>query len=316
MPEVGVTEKHSARLLLLAVLFLCKFAAAAQTVRFAVIGDYGADTAAERDVASLVKSWNPDFILTVGDNNYDTGSSATIDLNIGKYYHEYIYRYAGAYGSGSGARRFLPSLGNHDWGDTFPNPGGATPYLAYFDLPGNERYYDFRSGTVHVFAVDSDVNEQDGATVGSPQAAWLRGALADSDAPWKIVYFHHPAWSSGLHGSALGMRWPFRAWGASAVLAGHDHTYERLNVGGLPCFVNGLGGKSIYEFVAVLPESQVRYNGDYGAMLVTATPALLTFEFFNRAGLRIDAFKLARQSPSPGPPRRPAVVPWRAAAPP
>src|SRR5258705_10398767 len=38
------------------------------TVRFAVIGDYGADTNAEQDVADLVKSWNPDFVITVGDN--------------------------------------------------------------------------------------------------------------------------------------------------------------------------------------------------------------------------------------------------------
>ena len=29
---------------------------------FAVIGDFGADTLAERDVATLVKSWSPDLI--------------------------------------------------------------------------------------------------------------------------------------------------------------------------------------------------------------------------------------------------------------
>src|SRR5882724_1613581 len=71
------------------------------TVRFAVIGDYGADTNAEQDVADLVKSWNPDFVITVGDNNYSDGADSTIDANIGKYYQSFIFPYTGAYGNGA-----------------------------------------------------------------------------------------------------------------------------------------------------------------------------------------------------------------------
>src|SRR3954464_7686127 len=97
--------------------------------RFAVIGDYGADQPAEGDVAALVKSWNPDYILTVGDNNYPTGSASTMDLNIGQYYHDFIYPYVGNYGAGATTNRFFPTLGNHDWGDSFPNPTGDQPYL-------------------------------------------------------------------------------------------------------------------------------------------------------------------------------------------
>jgi hypothetical protein len=40
------------------------------SVRFAVIGDYGRGGAPEADVASLVASWQPDLVITVGDNNY------------------------------------------------------------------------------------------------------------------------------------------------------------------------------------------------------------------------------------------------------
>lgn len=43
------------------------------TVRFAVIGDYGTAGQNELDVSNLVKSWTPDFIITVGDNNYPDG---------------------------------------------------------------------------------------------------------------------------------------------------------------------------------------------------------------------------------------------------
>src|SRR5262245_6916227 len=69
-----------------------------EMVQFAVIGDFGHAGPAEKDVAELVKSWKPEFIITMGDNNYPCGSSKTIDRNIGQYYHEYIYPYKGKYG--------------------------------------------------------------------------------------------------------------------------------------------------------------------------------------------------------------------------
>jgi len=56
------------------------------SVRFAVIGDFGDDGSAEHDVADLVHSWSPDFVVTVGDNNYEDGLAADIDVNIGKSY--------------------------------------------------------------------------------------------------------------------------------------------------------------------------------------------------------------------------------------
>src|SRR3972149_3571495 len=111
---------------------------AQSSFKFAVIGDYGANTQAEEDVANLVKSWNPEFIVTVGDNNYENGSASTIDENIGQYYHEFIFPYLGTYGNGSpDSNRFFPVPGNHDW--NIPN---LIPYLDYFTLLNNKRFYD------------------------------------------------------------------------------------------------------------------------------------------------------------------------------
>jgi hypothetical protein len=45
----------------------------ADSIVFAVIGDYGLHSANEEKVALMVKSWNPDFIITSGDNNYPAG---------------------------------------------------------------------------------------------------------------------------------------------------------------------------------------------------------------------------------------------------
>ncbi len=38
-------------------------------VRLAMVGDYEIAGQPEADVANLVKSWNPDYVLTTGDNN-------------------------------------------------------------------------------------------------------------------------------------------------------------------------------------------------------------------------------------------------------
>ena len=256
-------------------------------VRFAVIGDYGLAGENEQAVAEMVLSWKPDFILTAGDNNYPNGAADTIDENIGQYYHSYIFPYAGKYGLGAERNRFFPAMGNHDW-----NTASGQAYLDYFNLPGNERYYDFTWGPVHIFVLDSDWREPDGVGKSSAQAAWLKKSLADSLLSWKIVIMHHPPYSSGYHGATDWMRWPFAEWGADAVLSGHDHTYERLEVEGGLYFVNGLGGASRYVFLFQQAGSLARFNQTYGAMLVEAMPEEINFSFFAVPGEIIDSYTL------------------------
>jgi hypothetical protein len=252
---------------------------------FAVIGDFGADTPAEAEVAALVKSWNPAFIITTGDNNYPDGAASSIDANIGKFYAEFIGHYTGRFGAGSSENRFWPSPGNHDW-----RAPALEPYRAYFTLAGNERYYDVELGLVHLYALDSDPHEPDGTSEGGAQAAWLKERLAASKSCFDIVYFHHPPYSSGPHGGAEYMRWPFQAWGAEVVLAGHDHTYERFEIDGIPYIVNGLGGASRYEFVSHRgPPSVYRYNEAFGAMLVRVGATALGMEFVTTDGVRRDS---------------------------
>jgi predicted phosphodiesterase len=276
--------------LLLLPLLLGGAAGRSYGQRFAAIGDYGYAGPAERDVADLVKSWDPDFIITLGDNNYDLGDSLTIDQNIGQYYHQYIGNYRGRYGPSASTNRFFPTLGNHDY-----YTRNGEPYRVYFTLPGNGRYYDFVRGNVHFFALNSDRNEPDGVTAGSRQAQWLRAALAAAPERWKVVYFHHAPYSSGPHGSTMELQWPFKEWGASVVLAGHDHHYERLNADGLPYFINGLGGRSIYGLGSRrVPQSQLAFSGDYGAMRLEATPDSLTLQFFTRRRTLIDTYVLHR----------------------
>ena len=89
------------------------------------------------------------------------------------------------------------------------------------------------------------------------------------------------------------VQWPYAAWGAHAVIAGHDHMYERLQENGLPYFVNGAGGKDLYPFKPwPVSGSVVRYNQDYGAQLINATAQCLNLSFFSRADVLIDSVTL------------------------
>jgi hypothetical protein len=257
---------------------------AVAVLRFAVIGDYGIAGDAARDVSILVKSWAIDLIITTGDNNYPNGAQANIDTNIGQYYSNFIFPYAGNFGSTATQNRFFPSLGNHDWETT-----GAAPYLTYFTLPGNERYYEFVRPPVHFFAIDSDPNEPDGISQASVQAKWLQDRLAASTQPYRFVYMHHAPYSSGENGSHPIVQWPYGSWGASAVLAGHDHTYERIMRDGVPYFVNGAGGYAKYAFITTVPGSAIRYNADFGAMLVEVDRQAAVFKFITRGGVVVDS---------------------------
>lgn len=262
----------------------------------ASIGDYGDGSTAAGDVAALVLGWSPDLVIGAGDNRY--GSSSFDDV-VGQFYCAYLVD-AGVgptcAGGTSPVNAFFPVPGNHDYTDG----GGINEYLDYFTLPGagvvssgtsgSERYYDFVVGSVHFFGIDSQGALTSAADM-EAQKAWLRAGLAASTAPFRVVYLHHPPYSSSsVHGSSGPLQWNYSGWGADAVIAGHDHTYERIEQGGIPYFVNGLGGKSIYGLGTPVEGSQVSYNGNYGAMRITADSETMTFEFIDIAGGVVDSF--------------------------
>ncbi|MCW2285377.1 hypothetical protein M2323_003316 [Rhodoblastus acidophilus] len=273
-------------------------------VRFAAFGDQGGNGSGVQAVANLVSAMNVDFIVTTGDNVY---VSAPIDEQIGRYYSNYIGNYGGAYGAGSAINRFFPTIGNHEYEDP---AGGANAinYYNYFNLPDNERYYDFQMGSIHFFSLNNTQYEPDGYTANSTQARWLQSGLASSDAAFNLVLGHYPPYSSGVeHGSQTSAQWPFENWGATAVLSGHDHDYERVmrddNSDGsvMPYFVTGLGGAQRYGFSTPVAGSQVRYNANDGTMLIQASDATITFEFWSVAngGTLIDTYTIDRQGADP-----------------
>ncbi|MEK6320119.1 MAG: metallophosphoesterase [Acidobacteriota bacterium] len=279
--------------------------APAEPISFAVIGDFGyfdSKNDYAMEVANMVKSWNPGFIITTGDNSYLKGLTKNFHNNIGRLYHEYIKLkpefYKPEYGAQPAENKFYPTMGNHDWdGD------GGKPYSEYFSaLPvneyGHQRYYDFIKGPVHFFALSSDPRERD-----TRQGDWFKRRIAASTSRWKIVYFHHPPYTSRTgHGPTESMRWDFLGAKVTAVLTGHNHNYEQLRIDCLPYFVVGSSGRQkLYAFSdqRIAEGSVSRYDENYGAMKVTASDERVVFEFFTRAGVSIDRYEVTTSRERP-----------------
>jgi tartrate-resistant acid phosphatase type 5 len=285
---------------ILALEILPIFYTQAQTV-FAVIGDFGTNDSHEQGVATLVDSWNPAYIITVGDNVQQLTYPYSED--VGKYYHKYLFPHDPIYGSSDTqtSNHFWPAVGNWDW-----NMNNLQDYLSYFELPNNERYYNKRIGDIEFFFIDSDSHEPDGTSSTSAQAQWVEQQILNSTARWKIVLFHHPAYSSG--GSYSGMRWPFEDWGVDAVMSGHVHSYERIlrddnNDGkNIVYFANAMGGKYGGTFGSTVSGSQAQYNASPGALKVTENNSTLRFQFYNTSGTLIDAYTLDKSSTTNHPP--------------
>jgi hypothetical protein len=261
----------------------------ADSIVFAVIGDYGRDTPQEDSVAKMVKGWGPDFIITVGDNNYLTGSGTTIKNNIGKYYGDYIYNPDAptdwqCHGKAEAEKqnRFFPAPGNHD--NYSP---GLKPYLQYFTLPGDENNYEFTWGPVHFYSINSGTGGKVSENSGVGQ--WVKESAASDKSPFKIIYFHHPPYSSGHHGSSKQMRWPYKEWGIDAVLTGHEHFYAKATDKANPTaplyLICGNSGSDEHYDCNAHPLDKTKFdwlcdNVHFGAIKVTVTANKALFEYF------------------------------------
>jgi hypothetical protein len=204
-------------------------ASTSTSLRFTAMGDFGTGGSLQASVLQRLGQLNSagelnagELILALGDNAYESGTEQELQDRLFKPMASLLRKVP-----------LFPTLGNHEYVTSM-----GQPYLDNFYLPVNnpartERYYSFDWGPVHFVALDSTC-----AVLGSVdvcklalQKTWLAQDLAATKQPWKVVFFHHPPWSSGAHGSQLTMRREFgpmfEQYGVDLVLTGHDHNYER-----------------------------------------------------------------------------------------
>jgi Calcineurin-like phosphoesterase len=196
--------------------------------KFAVLGDFGTGAKPQYELAAQMASLHGRFkyqtVVLVGDNLY--GSERPQDFQ-----KKFEIPYKPLLDAGV---KFYASLGNHD--------AREQRYYKLFNMDG-KLYYSFSpKADIRFFALESTYPEPE-------QIRWAEKELASSTDKWKIVFFHHPLYSSGeRHGSDTRLRDVleplFLKYGVSLVLTGHDHFYERVKPQkGITYFVVGSGGQ-------------------------------------------------------------------------
>jgi predicted MPP superfamily phosphohydrolase len=209
-------------------------AASDPILRLVAIADVGSGDRNQYDVGRAMSRYRQshpyNLALLGGDNIYTNGEMEKI-ANV------FEHPYAESIEQGV---EFRACLGNHD---IRSQNGDLQVKYASFNMTG--RYYTYRKESVQFFVLDTNTNADWKA-----QMAWLEKSLRQSNAPWKIVYGHHPIYSSGLYGTNTEMvarLTPlFKKYRVQLYINGHEHHYERTTpINGTTYLVTGIGGASL-----------------------------------------------------------------------
>jgi hypothetical protein len=250
---------------------------------FAVIGDTGTGGRAEYEVGAKLTEFRRQFpfdtVVMMGDNIY--GSQKPIDFK-----KKFEDPYKALLDTGV---KFFACLGNHD------DPSQRS--YQHFHM-GGERYYTLEPHKgVEFFALDSNYMDR-------AQLDWLEKQLAGSKAAWKIVFCHHPLYSSGAkHGSDIELRNVleplFEKYHVALALAGHDHFYERIKPQhGIYYFVEGGSAKLREGNVRKAEFAAASFDTDNSFLLIEIEGDELHFQAISRTGKTIDAGSFQRPGTS------------------
>jgi hypothetical protein len=234
-------------------------------IRFVAFGDNAYGDPGEKAVACHAYRQSPDFILNTGDNVYESG----LDSEYARYFFPVYNADAADPAVGAPLLRSVPFytvLANHDVhhkdgaghpAADFDEARDSLGYYTAMHLPRNgpapsptplagdprwvgdfracagPRYphmanYSFDCGDAHFLCLDSNVYVDPAAPA---LRAWIEADLAATDAPWKFVVYHHPAFNVGdKHYKEQQMRVLsplLEAHGVDVCLHGHEHVYQR-----------------------------------------------------------------------------------------
>ena len=210
--------------------------------RILVFGDFGVGNERQFETARAIRELHKNrpfsFGITVGDNFMPYGLDTP---DHPRWETEWEVPY------GSMGLQFFPVLGNHD----YQSKGAPEAAIAYsqlsesWEFPGP--YYAIRTNKIDLFALDTSI-------ILDEQLTWLDNALKSSEATWKVVYGHHPIFSS----SSTNDREPInlvnrllpilQQHNVDAYFSGHDHALEEWTPqDDVHLFIVGAGGAGLYK---------------------------------------------------------------------
>ena len=237
--------------------------------RFAAIGDNACHNVGNRNVAYQAYLTHPDFVVNVGDSVYDHGLDSEYTKYFFMVFNS-DEAAPGVGAPLLRSVPYYSVLGNHDINFTNPltkigfsiadfdvDPG-ALGYYTNMYLPANgltppmptpirgadqrveafrraagRRFpqmanYSFDYGDVHFLCLDANLYID---TTNQEWQRWIADDLKNTDARWKFVIHHHPAFDVGdAHYTEQHMRVLsplLETHGVDFVLNGHEHIYQR-----------------------------------------------------------------------------------------
>jgi acid phosphatase type 7 len=234
--------------------------------RFVAFGDNSFGDPSDKAIAFQAYQAKPDFVMNTGDNVYDGG----LDNEYIRYFFPVYNADEAHIRIGAPLLRAVPFytvIANHDLNgkdpvrgpavdfekaadaggyftnmhlpnnaplatNATPAVGRAVPLARFKEMAGsrfpNMANYSYDYGDAHFTCLDSNVyvDPTDPAL-----QDWIRADIRATDAAWKFVVYHHPAFNAGDdHYDAQHMRALaplLEELGVDMVLSGHEHTYQR-----------------------------------------------------------------------------------------
>jgi 3',5'-cyclic AMP phosphodiesterase CpdA len=253
------------------------------------MGDTGRGDPRQYETAAQMAAWREtfdfEFVLMLGDNNYGTGSHEDYDRRFERPYKPLLDK----------GVAFYAAIGNHDPPDQW--------HYQPFNMNGH-RFYTFEkkygllapvaSHRVHFFALDT-------VTMDREQLDWLDTALRESQADWKIAFYHHPLYTSGRYWrSAARLRARlepiFVRGGLDVGFSGHEHFYERIVLrNGVQYFTSGGGGALRIGDIRRTDLTASGFDRDTHFMLIEIAGDTLYFQVISRTGQTVDVGRLEHE---------------------
>jgi 3',5'-cyclic AMP phosphodiesterase CpdA len=263
------------------------------SLKFAVIGDSGQWSTVQRETAAQLAAQRAhipfELVLMLGDNNYGDGSPESYRVRFEEPYRPLL----------DAGVMFYASRGNHDVGAQWKYP--------LFNM-GGERYYTFqqKAGLLPPFAGDRvQFFALDSVHLDNDQLSWFDRQLSESRAEWKVVFFHHPIYSSGRYAMSSAARRStlervLVEHEVDVVFSGHEHVYERMRPqSGVMYFVVGASGSVRVGDLRPSAYQAAGYDRDLSFLLVEILGDTLYFRAVNRLGETIDRGKIVKTPSSP-----------------
>jgi hypothetical protein len=240
----------------------------------------GAALANAKRTGDVLRAIPDAAVFAAGDDAYPDGTP-----------EQFARCYDAAWGSFKA--RTYPAPGNHDH-----HTANLAGYFGYFGPRAPAAHYSFDLGQWHVVSLDS-------GPAGAPESfaaesEWLARDLRQTTKPCIAAFWHHPRFSSGIHGNHDGAAAVWRVLlqhHADVVLNGHDHDYERFDPqdengrptpNGLREIVAGTGGDDLRIFKPARPNSAKRISGRYGVFVLALHPSSYEWAFVATDGSVLD----------------------------